>query len=315
MSIDQLADLRIAIIKTQATLDENTKNNTILSQTNEHLSANNLELDKELKIQEARIKEAIAENEKLRKEKEWILSKFAQDNEKAYATLRETETKVANETQQNALRMIEIDKREHSLVNKENTNKSILNEAKILKKEAREEMKSAENAKLSLQRQEKSLRDANKRLIENETRIKDIEKNIELRKIELNDKESEVLQSIQKQANQVAELNTLTLNSQVEIEKLNRVNAIYKEYKEYFAKQLDKGSDVTIEDLENIVNRYDKKEDGLPVVKDEVIVDEWLSNEEIKKLPFNELRQLAKISNIVIWKNPTKKELIKLLTK
>jgi len=134
-------------------------------------------------------------------------------------------------------------------------------------------MKSAETAKLSLQRQEKSLRDANKRLTENENRLNDIEQNIKLRKIELSDRENEVLQSIQKQANQIAELNTLTLNSQVEIEKLTRVNAIYKEYKEYFAKQLDKGSDVTIKDLENIVEGYDRKEYGLPVVKDEVIVD------------------------------------------
>jgi len=70
MSIDQLADLRIAIIKTQATLDENTKSNTLLEVKNTQLSSNNVELENSLKIQETRMNDAIAENAKLKEEKE-----------------------------------------------------------------------------------------------------------------------------------------------------------------------------------------------------------------------------------------------------
>ena len=84
LSIDQLADLKIAIRKTDTELKEKQELNTALASENARYVADNRRLQEEIDMQAQRIEDHKAENVKLIEEKQGILSKFAQDNEANY---------------------------------------------------------------------------------------------------------------------------------------------------------------------------------------------------------------------------------------
>jgi len=305
MSIDQLVDLKIAIKKQTIDLKKHTDENAVLETRNKHLTNNNVELEKELSIQEARINESIAENEKLRLEKEGILSKFSQDNEKAYNELREKETKIASDTQQNALRLIELEKRETQMVHKEASNKAILDEAKTIKKSAREETKLAETMLLWYEVKKERLAKQGASVDDRRLDLKLIEKEVNKIKVELNEKENSILKDIQKNSNLVAELNLLQVNTDNAIEKNTRLIAVYKELQEHLAKVGLAWTDITISDIENIINWEIEDIKIEEDVKIEVI--------DFSKVSYSNLKQIAKDKGLDFKWNISRNDLENLL--
>ena len=339
ITIEQLADLRIAIKKNEATLKEKQEANTTLEAINKHLVENNKQLEQELEVQADRIVTAKAENEALREEKEGILSKFAKDNEKAYKELREKEKGIANDQQQNALRLIEIEKRESKLVAKETSNKAMLDEAKSVQKEAKEEAVRAEEKYIEVTAERKKLKMEEEKVSKKKEALQEIEKEIDAKKLAVQEKEIALLEEIQTNRNLVAELQNKEKNNKLETERLEKLNALYNELKAYVT---EKGN-ITAEEVEVFVNG----ENADTPVKEEVIepqptieapvVEEKNKDEEstpeqkeeakeiekpvekdpavLSEMKFGELQKEVKVRWLDLPQNAKKEDLIDLLSK
>jgi len=70
LSIEQLADLTIAIKKNELTLKEKEKRNIELDKLNKNFVSTNNRLEQDIELQVDRLEKAKAENEALRQEKE-----------------------------------------------------------------------------------------------------------------------------------------------------------------------------------------------------------------------------------------------------
>ena len=329
VEIEQLVEMRIALKKTEAILKENEKKNKELEALNKNFVSTNKRLENDITVQVDRLDQAKIDNEELRKEKEGILSQFAEDNEKNYKELRKKEEKVANETQQNALRLIEIEKRESKLMNKENSNTAILDEAKNMQNEAKLETKrwifqesriKAENDKAELLKTQ---------VAEKTEALKEIEKEINDKKIAVSNKELELLESIQTNQTLVAELNSLKTTNAVSTERLEKLNALFNEFKWY----VTENSNVTIEQLEAFISDTEAQEEpavwieALDEIIEEVdtpeeeIIDEVDTPEETKdtvelsEMSYNDLVKEVKSRDIKLPQNAKKETLIDLLSK
>lgn len=311
LSIEQLADLRIAIKENQGILDKNEARNKELVWLNSNLIETNRRLEQEIGLQDTRITEAKAENEALREEKEWILSKFAEDNEKAYKELREKEEKIAWDTNQNALRLIEIEKRESKLVNKENSNKTILNEVKSIQKETKQETIRAEETMINVEAQRKKLKLEQAKINEKVSALKEIEKWLNEKRLEINEKELGTLESIQKNQNLVAELQNKEKANVIQIERLEKLNALFSELKGY----VTTNANVTIGEIESLIAEGlvdGEVVDWLEEVSD-IINDEKVSNFDINIATYAEMLAEAKKRGIKFEKQPNKTTLIEAL--
>lgn len=330
LSIEQLAELKIAIKKADTELQDKLGKNKELEKRNSHLTQENKRLSDEIEVQDQRKDNAIKDNESLRAEKEGILSKFAEENEKQYKELREREGAVATKEQNNALRLIEIEKREGRLVNKEKSNKAILEEAKAVEKEAKEETLRNEEKILTIQAERKKIREREDQVAEKKRALEEVKSDLEKVKIEIEEKEIAVLEEGQHNANLVAELRNKEVNIKNDLERLERLNAVYKEMKDFVAEN----SNISIEDVEkmilwgeNVVVEQEStpeeveeaKEIEAPV-QEEVKEDElWATVEKdpavLSEMKMPELREEVKNRGLDLPQNAKKEDLIDLLSK
>ena len=304
LNIDQLADLKIAIKKNEITLKENTKNNEVLENRNEDLTSTNKRLEQEINLQVDRIEKAKTDNQKLLEEKSGILSKFATDNEKVYKELREKEKNVSNDAQQTALRLIELDKREWKLANKENSNKALLEEARNTKKEASEEVLRVEKQIDNLNDQRKKLKQEEKAFNEKKEALLEVKKDLEDTKEDINGKESDLLELNQNNQNLLIEINAKEKAIISDKDRLEKLVPLFNELKDYVIEN----SNVTIEELEKLIPEKEEVIEEDTPEKEEVIFD--ITTATYKEMLAETEKQWIRPA----W-SPKKDDLIKLLTK
>lgn len=326
-SIDQLADLKIAIKKNEAILSEKEKANKILESRNKDLISTNSRLDKEIDVQVKRIEESKAKNIEISAEKEGILSKFAIDNEKVYKELREKEKSISNEAQQTALRLIELDKREWKLANKEKANNLILEEARNISKETKNEAVSIESRLLDLEASKKNLEAKRKSVTEREDALISIKEKLEKTRILNSDKESDIMELEQKNSNTLIQIQSKEKLMISDKERLEKLIPLFTELKNFV---IENGK-ISIEDIEKIlwdeakgIEDENKGTEEEPVIetKTEEIVEEDKGTEEVIETEFNietasyaEMLAEAKLRDPNLNGQPKKAVLIELLSK
>lgn len=312
LSIELLADLKIAIKKNEKVLAEKEARNSELTQLNSQFVETNKRLEQEINLQDDRITEAKAENETLRKEKEWVLSKFAQDNEKVYKELREKEEKISWDTQQNALRLIEIEKREFKLMNKEDTNTNILNESKDIRKEIKKEAELTEQKIIFLKRDQEKNKKIEEQIDEKNIALKEVEKSLNDKKLEINEIELKILESSQINQNLVAELQNKDKINVIQIERLEKLNTLFSELKGYVTEK----TDATMEDIETFIKSI-WKEDVVSTEKLEPQSDTAITKDTVilSEMKYGDLQKEVKKRWLDLPQNSKKEDLIDLLSK
>lgn len=314
-SIDQLADLKIAIKKNEWILSEREKANVTLETRNKHLVETNNRLDKEITLQVDRIDEAKAKNISLSEEKEWILSKFAIDNEKVYKDLREKEVKISNESQQTALRLIELDKREWKLANKEKSNNLILEEARNVSKETKNEAISVESKLLDLEASKKNLEVKRKSIYSREEALFSIKKKLEKTRIENNDKEFEIMEINQANSNKLIQIQSIEKSIVSDKARLEKLVPLFSELKNYVIEN----SEATAEDIEKMLclNTTNETAETInetveetvlePIIEEETITEEVKETEDtpenqdpnlVSKTPEPEIKEDTKFPDL-----------------
>ena len=312
LSIEMLADLKIAIKKNEKVLAEKEARNSELTQLNSQFVETNKRLEQEINLQDDRITEAKAENETLRKEKEWVLSKFAQDNEKVYKELREKEEKISWDTQQNALRLIEIEKREFKLMNKEDTNTNILNESKDIRKEIKKEAELTEQKIIFLKRDQEKNKKIEEQIDEKNIALKEVEKSLNDKKLEINEIELKILESSQINQNLVAELQSKDKINIIQIERLEKLNTLFSELKGYVTEK----TDATMEEIETFIKSI-WKEDVVSTEKLEPQSDTAITKDTVilSEMKYGDLQKEVKKRWLDLPQNSKKEDLIDLLSK
>jgi len=315
-NIDKLADLKIAIKKNEAILSEREKANVTLETRNKDLTSTNNRLENEIEVQVKRIDEAKASNQKLIEEKEWILSQFAVDNEKVYKELREKEQNVANESQQVALRLIELDKREGKLANKETSNKKILEEARKISKETKDEANQVESKLLDLEAEKKKIAEKQKIIAEKEEALEEIKAKIEESRRKAQDEETTLLELNQANQNNLINIRATEKAITSEKERLEKLTPLFIELKKFVIEN----SEANEEMIQGFIEWLTSDTEVIATVSDEhTIEDKWEEIEDntefdIEGSTYAEMVAEAKKRGFNL-KSPKKAELIELLSK
>lgn len=248
LSIDQLAELKIAIEKSSVKERELNTKVTELEWMYNHYTWENKRLENEIK-QQIEIKEnLIKENNDIRKEKETIQWEYEKRNQENYKKISETQAKLDETKWLIDLRLIEVEKREADLNRKIEENETLIKDVKKIKQEIWEE-------RLVLEWQIKEIQNERQKSIEEtERKLKAIQ--------ELEEKEKD----FEKQRE--------NLNKKMEenAKQLNEINAKYIEIKaqeKYF---------------ETILPKIETFKDYLKETKDFVINSKNATKEQINKI-------------------------------
>lgn len=238
LSIEQLADLKIAIQTKSKELKGIEKTLEDKVALNNHLTNDNVRLESEIKEQ-VKIKEAlIEENTKLRAEKDVISAEYEEKNAKVYAEIHDRETKVKAREEQNELLIAEITKRESSISDKMD---KIKVENEHIKK-SKQDLVEHELLLASVTKQHEDQKaDLLKRMealsveqLETSNKHKELEKvRVEIERQEKNLKEESL-----KIENQKIELNAREKILQIDIDKLKTVVPLFLEAKAFVANNL-----------------------------------------------------------------------------
>lgn len=139
LTINQLADLKIAIEKENNKLSEIQKKYDEMKSQYDHLISENTRLTDEVKIQADRKEKLIKENEDFRIEKQKIQDDYETKNAIVYKEIKEERDQIDQEKWVLELRLLEVDRREKDIARKEVEATNNLNEIKKIKKEVWEE--------------------------------------------------------------------------------------------------------------------------------------------------------------------------------
>jgi len=166
---------------------------------------------------------------------------------------------------------------------------------------------------------------------ERNTALKEIEKDLTAKRIQISEKELKTLESIQKNQNLVAELSLKEKTNVRQTERLEKLNALFSELKGFVTEK----ANITVEELENFIASQDNMiilddDNFLGVEESKKVLDsipdeiDWLeeTNERQKEdknaiadMTYNDLRAIVKERWIETTPNPKKEELIALLSK
>lgn len=139
LTINQLADLKIAIEKENNKLSEIQKKHDEIKSQYDHLISENTRLTDEVKNQADRKEALIKENEYFRIEKQKIQDDYEAKNAIVYKEIKEDRDQIDQEKWVLELRLLEVDRREKDIARKEVEATNNLNEIKKIKKEVWEE--------------------------------------------------------------------------------------------------------------------------------------------------------------------------------
>ena len=269
LTINQLADLKIAIEKENNKLSEIQKKYDEMKSQYDHLISENTRLTDEVKIQADRKEKLIKENEDFRIEKQKIQDEYEQKNSVVYKEIKEEREKLDQEKWVLELRLLEVDRREKDIARKEVEATNNLNEIKQIKKEIWEE-------KLYI---EKVLQETQK---EKEETSKSIWQKLELlEKLESKEKEiDEKLQNLNIKELEIAEKSLENQNKLIEIWAKEQYIRELEPKIENFKKLLTEVKNFVIESKnENAIEQIKEIENEFEVPNPEV--PEPTENEEI----------------------------------
>lgn len=269
LTINQLADLKIAIEKENNKLSEIQKKYDEMKSQYDHLISENTRLTDEVKIQADRKEKLIKENEDFRAEKQKIQDEYEQKNSVVYKEIKEERDQIDQEKWVLELRLLEVDRREKDIARKEVEATNNLNEIKQIKKEIWEE-------KLYI---EKVLQETQK---EKEETSKSIWQKLELlEKLESKGKEiDEKLQNLNIKELEIAEKSLENQNKLIEIWAKEQYIRELEPKIENFKKLLTEVKNFVIESKnENAIEQIKEIENEFEVPNPEV--PEPTENEEI----------------------------------
>ncbi|NDK08272.1 hypothetical protein EOM39_03405, partial [Candidatus Gracilibacteria bacterium] len=205
LSIEQLADLKIAIKGESKKYDELKQTNEGLVVVNSNLTSNNKRLEKEIDEQ-VRIKEAtIEENNKLRAEKEGINSEFEIKSNKQYEELRIKEQEIGDKLALIEARSKELEDRELKLFEKNEEIDRKISDLQQTKKEVKEDMIKSEKRLIEAREKETDI-------IKRETYL-DKKDNDVRELLEVNEQEQE---KIKKERKEILEISKKNQNALIE---------------------------------------------------------------------------------------------------
>ena len=271
LSIEQLADLKIAIEKNARILKENESKSNELISTNTHLVSENIRLKSEI-TQQVEIKEnLIKENNEIRKEKDLINWEYEKRSNENYLKIKKAQDELESKTPVIELRLLEADKRERDIVWKIEENEKLIKEIRVIKQEIWEE-------KLYIEKQIKEIQsEREKSITETERKLKAIQE-LEEKWIEIDRRNTELNKRLEDNTKQLNEINAKYIEIQAQqryfesvLPKIENFKIFLKEVKAYVTEN-GKIERFQLEKLEEINN----------IVENKVIASENLSNDITK---------------------------------
>ncbi len=256
LSIEQLADLKVALNRAKDELRKTEDDLAIAKQEHEHRLTESIRLKADVDEKVAQIEQLRKDRDALEEEKAAIKSKFEIESAKKYEDLRKAEADVSSQTQTNALRLIEIDKREKALAAREAEierrtveNRRVLEDANAQLLAVEEKRKEAEAALSKAEAAKKAAEEA--RFL-----VEDANSQLEATRASVNADRAEVESLTAKYSAKVAEANAAESRAKAETDYLKRLLPVIEEAKSFIIDKTRKnGTVVELSDLEAILTR------------------------------------------------------------
>lgn len=342
LSIEQLANLKIAIDKENTKLNELKKEFNTLKPNYDHMESQLVRITEEVEVQ-AKIKEnLIKENNEIREEKQKIQDDYEQKNAIVYQEIRRDREQIDQEKGIVELRLLEVDRREKEIWRKEDEIKNSMNEIKNIKKEVWQERLYLEKLLEQTKQEKDKNTDSISKNLEILWQIQSKEKEIDDKLKDLDLLEKSIIEKTSNNNNLLLEISAKERHI-AEIEpKIELVKTYLKEVKDFVVSQKDeewiekiakleellfwerkitiqapKTEEISDENKIDDINEVEEKtEENNANLEEDKVEKDWVeeNNKPYEEMTIWEIKEILKIK--WIWFNPNnnnKQSLIKLL--
>ena len=272
LTINQLADLKIAIEKENNKLSEIQKEYDVIKSQYDHLISENTRLTDEVKIQADRKEKLIKENEDFRIEKQKIQDDYETKNAIVYKEIKEERDQIDQEKWVLELRLLEVDRREKDIARKEVEATNNLNEITKIKKEVWEEKLYIEKLLQETQKQKEEVSKEILQKIDLLEKIQEKEKTIDEKLEKFNGLQKDYEEKEKDIQNKLIEIWAKEKYIKEVEPKLENFKKLLTEIKNFVIESKDKKA---IEQIKEIENEFEIPNPEVP----EPEKNEWISDE------------------------------------
>lgn len=291
LSIDQLSDLKIAIIENKKTLETLETEKQKVSAENVHLKSENTRLNEEIQQQVFNKENLVKENDELREEKQKIYDEYNEKQGKRTLELEEKQEKLNNQEALVNARLEELSGREKTLVNqKEAHEKDALN-FDVAKKEYELQVLHLNNKEKEVFEKEDEVKKKIDHLQTERKKYSEEYKKLEQLKEAVKDSQNKAQIDIENNNKILQEISIKTEENEAIKNRYETLIPLYNEVKDYIIKNTSDWTAENFMTLENVMFKkieeekinYFKKKEEKPVEEEVEEVEKEEEKEEVEE--------------------------------